>query len=231
MRSSRFCAWSLCYLTMLSAVPPLLCQGDRNTVTGVVRSQTGEPLAGVTVREIEHPNPKTDQNGRYRIELPSLPDKCCVLQFRHEGYKTVTKIVDPGIGVLDIVLEAGESKWIPPDWNPSDSKRIGWRMKFAVPKGVKVKRVRGFDASEIHISFRSAKRREWLHIGTGGNWSSGLPLIFDLKNSIYVTERDMACGSIHSVISNCARNASVVLLWHEATNDKGRRNRCSRAAG
>jgi hypothetical protein len=185
----------LSLVLMSSAVLPLRCQEKWTQVTGIVRSQTGEPPSGVTVREVRPPNPQTDLSGRYTIELPVTSSKfCCVLQFRHEGYKTLTRAVDPAVGVLDIVLEAGESKWVPADWNPSDSKRVGWTMKFAVPKGAKVGRGGGSDAWGIHIGFGSGKSRESMRIGRALNWSSGLPVILDMTNVRELTERDMDCG-------------------------------------
>jgi hypothetical protein len=66
-------------------------------------------------------------------------------------------------------------------------------MRFAIPKEAKVRRGTG-DAWTINIAFGSAKKREWMQIGGGGNWSSGLPFIRDMTSAIEVSERDLACG-------------------------------------
>ncbi len=190
----RWVVRSLCYILTLTAIPALLCQSKLNELAGVVTSQSGEPLAGVIIRA-DAKDYKTDESGHYRVQLPSGSiDFCCVVQFRREGYKTLTKAVDPATGVLDITLQSGESKWTPPEWNPSDSKRIGAQMRFLTPRGAKVTRGSDVDYWEIAVGFGSSKNREWMRIGGGANWSSGLPLISDMASVIDISERDMVCG-------------------------------------
>ena len=181
-------------ILLLVAVPALPCQNKSNTLTGVITSPTGEPLPGVTVRAAEK-YCETDEKGRYRIQLPSTStDFCCVLQFKKQGYRTLTKAADPVSGVLDIILQTGESKWAPPDWNPSVPKRVGAQMRFLVPKGTKVKRGRDVDYWTIAVGFGSHKNLEWMQLGGGPTWSSGLPLKSDMTSLVEISERDMVCG-------------------------------------
>lgn len=67
-------------------------------------------------------------------------------------------------------------------------------MRFLIPKGTKIKRGHDIDYWVIGIGFGSRKHREWMQIGGGPNWSSGLPFIRDMTSAIEISERDMACG-------------------------------------
>ncbi len=187
----------LCQILFLSFTvnTHLLCQDKWTNLTGVVRSQAGEPLAGVTIWGGQKDYQTTNENGEYNIRLPSSSASfCCVLQFRRDGYKTLTRAVDPAAGVLNITLQPGKSKWIPPDWSPSDSKRIGATMRFLIPKGAKLKRGRDVDYWTIAVGFGSGKNQEWMQIGGGSSWSLGLPLVSDMTSVAEVSERDMICG-------------------------------------
>ncbi len=196
----------ICRILTLVAVPVILGQDKSNTLTGVITSPTGEPLPGVTVRAAQT-YCETDEKGRFRIQLPSDSIKfCCVLQFKKKGYRTLTKVVDPASGTLDIMLQPGEQKWVPPDWNPSDSRRVGAQMRFLVPKGAKVKRGRDVDYWTIAVGFGSGKNREWMEIGGGPTWSSGLPIVSDMTSLIEVSERDMVCGIYGIDIRGRTRN-------------------------
>ncbi len=183
-------------LISITTMPMALSQAKLIELVGIVTSQNGEPLSCVTVRQPPFSESQTDQHGRYRVELHVIgSSSCCILQFRLNGYQTVTKAVDPRIGVLDLALHSGDSKWTPPDWNPSDSKRIGGTMRFLIPKGTKVKRGRDIDYWEIAVGFGPEKNREWMEIGAGPNWSWGVPFIDDLTSAAEISERDIACWS------------------------------------
>src|SRR5437867_1817459 len=94
-------------------------------LSGSVKSSSGQPLANVyifysrSMRDIG----ETDERGRF-----SLPHFERVIAFRHAGFRPLTKIVDPSITKLDVVLEdAASTQWIIPRCTDDDKrKRVGF---------------------------------------------------------------------------------------------------------
>ena len=68
-------------------------------LTGIVVSDTGVPLAGVTVQSSE--SVITDENGRYLLKFqPGNYSNCCIVKFHRVGYQPVTKTVACNIGLI-----------------------------------------------------------------------------------------------------------------------------------
>ena len=168
-----------------------MSQNQNNVLNGIVTSQGGEPLAGVTVRS-DYGDTKTDEQGRYSIQHPNK-NLIWVVQFRAEGYDTLTKAVQKNMHEVNVTLRSGGSTWTPPAWNPTDSNRIGGKMKFLIPRGTEIKYGPNSDAWHIGIGYGPRHNREWMGINGGGNYSNGLPYIVMLYPTV-VMERDMACG-------------------------------------
>lgn len=184
--------WSLLGLLLFMRAGMAQSISQESVLRGTVRSQNGEPLAGVTVRS-DCADTQTDEQGRYSIQPPRNPCRVRVVQFRAEGFSTLTKALQENEGELDITLRSGVSAWIPPTWDLADSMRVGGKMKFLIPKSAKIKYGPASDAWHIGIGYGSRSKREWMGINGGGNYSSGLPYVVMLYPT-EIVERDMACG-------------------------------------
>jgi hypothetical protein len=184
--------WLLLALPLFMPLAMTQSIRQEGVLHGSVRSQNGEPLAGVTVRS-DCGDTKTDEQGRYSIQPSRNPCRARIVQFRAEGFSTLTKAVQENTGEIDGMLRPGVSAWIPPTWDPADSIRVGGKMKFLIPKSAKIKYGPPSDAWHIGIGYGSRSKREWMGINGGGNYSSGLPYAVILHPT-EIIERDMTCG-------------------------------------
>ncbi len=99
IRYLLFLCWAL------GSHPPVQAQ-DRS-VTGIVKDQRGEPLAGVTVKEKGEPNTVvTNDNGRYVI-TPRGPNRTLI--FTYVGFHPLERVVPGGTTSMDITLEEDAS--------------------------------------------------------------------------------------------------------------------------
>lgn len=166
-------------------------------VRGVVKTASGKPLAGVSVWAVSWNPTETGNDGRFTLAGDFTRfswDPARVIHFSKAGYKPVTRFFDSESAHLDVTMEEGEhTLWIPRNCATSPSK-VGYRMKFDVPKKVAIRRGKDVDYSTIAIAYASKKGREWMQIGSGANWSTGLPMKDRFTNAATWEERDLKCG-------------------------------------
>jgi len=167
--------------------------GQEPVLSGIVKSKTGELIAGVAVRSYCGET-KTDDHGQYFILPSSSNARCGLVRFLAEGFLTIAVAIEDNVHELNVTLHPKGSKWIPPDWDPVASNRVGGKMKFLIPKGAKIKYGPPSDAWHIGIGYGPRNRREWMGINGGGNYSSGLPMISYMNNSAELVHREMGCG-------------------------------------
>jgi len=163
---------------------------------GRVTSEKGEPLAGVKVERQYGWTFATDSDGIYYSfvqQNPILPDDkfCCGIRFNLPGFKTQTKTVSPDAHRLDVVLQSGDNRWIPPicDASPEGKKRVGWKMKLLIPKRARVEEIRGDDVFCRYIFWGYEKDDEKMEICSGPLWLVTMPPKDLLMSSSATQER------------------------------------------
>jgi hypothetical protein len=162
-------------------------------LSGRITSEAGKPLAGVLLND----DIRTDNDGRYKIELSSFPRNGFSIQFRFSGYRTTTKaIISANTHQLDVIMQPGNNIWLPQLCNQfiDNSKRIGWHMKVLVPEGTEIERNSGADTESIGISFLSGKGLEWMLLGTGPLWGGGSPPLHLLISPKDIKEQELLVG-------------------------------------
>jgi hypothetical protein len=168
---------------------------SRWELNGRVVSESGKLLSGVL---LEPYKVITDENGRYKIDLPSFPGNGFTIQFRCPGYRTTTKaIISSSTHQLDVVMRSGNNTWVPQLCDPSSdsSRRVGWHMKFLVPKGTKIERSSDTDTETIRLLFMSNNKGfEWMILGTGPLWGGGYAPAHLLISPEDIQEREILAG-------------------------------------
>jgi hypothetical protein len=185
MKTIRFLAAAL-------FVAAFCIKASSSELTGTVESQSGHPLADVSVISVgsNRDETKTDANGFFK-----LPDHGRVVFFRHKDFRPITKVLDSDVTNLDVILDdAIGSERLVPSCASTDNreKRIGYESKYLVPKGLKVRRVRDADYVEW-ILYSKKDKREWLELWSGPTVSNGFPRDELLTSSESFTERYWRC--------------------------------------
>ena len=90
------------WMMLLFAMMSVATWAQTHLVKGVVKDDSGEPLIGVTVREVgAKANSITDIDGNYSIQCASN----ATLQFDYIGYET-QKVGVGGRSVVDVTLHS-----------------------------------------------------------------------------------------------------------------------------
>jgi hypothetical protein len=138
---------------------------------GIVRAETGEPIAGVSVTS-NHPQGEaiTDGNGFY-----SMPSHSNVVFFSAPGYKFITKVLTTE-NELNAVLEtdATPSRRIPDCKTFGKAKRAGSALRVDVPKDAVARRDKYVEYFVDYVSF-GENHDFWLAIWSGGMTNYGQP--------------------------------------------------------
>jgi hypothetical protein len=138
---------------------------------GIVRADTGDPIAGVTVSS-NHPQGEaiTDGNGYY-----SMPSHSNVVFFSAPGYKFLTKILTTE-NELNVVLEPDPtpSKRIADCKSLGRAKRTGSALRVEVPADAVVRRDKYIGYFVDYISF-GENQDFWLAIWNGNMTNYGQP--------------------------------------------------------
>jgi len=159
----------------------------REPAIGFVKSESGKPISDVLVCASSYECVKTDSEGDY--DLAKISKRARMLRFSKEGYKPIIKVLEGATSSPETTLvEGGNTVWNIPACKENE-KREGYSIKVMVPKGTKI--AKGRDIDYTTINFRFGRTKQWLQIGTGMNWSSGMPFKDDLDSSIEIFDRDI----------------------------------------
>jgi hypothetical protein len=173
------CGTGVCVLLWLGSAAAFA-----DEIRGIVTSATGAPLEGALVSSLPWDHTKTDAEGRFLLQRPRT-----LARFSAPGYRPVTKTVADL--PTTIALEAlGEPAWTPPLCGRPVQKNdldIDTAMRFALPKGAKVRR--GHDIDYVCASVHH--RGGLLSWGAGPHWSAGLPVESEFRSVVAPAERDV----------------------------------------
>jgi hypothetical protein len=138
---------------------------------GIVRAETGEPIAGVSVTS-NHPQGEaiTDGNGFY-----SIPSHSNVVFFSAPGYKFLTKTLTTE-NELNVVLEPDPtpSRKIPDCRTFGKAKRAGSALRVEVPADAVARRDKYIEYFVDYVSF-GENHDYWLAIWSGGMMNYSQP--------------------------------------------------------
>jgi hypothetical protein len=164
-------------------------------LSGAVKSPAGQPLANVYVfysrslRDIA----ETDDRGTF-----SLPYFETVISFRRAGFRPLTRIVDPSITKLDVVLEdAAPSQWLIPRCGDEEKRRrVGFILRMRVPKESVARKGRDADYENFAIGYGAKSSRVWLSGIAGPYGSLGIPPYAWILDATEFSERSFKAGDI-----------------------------------
>jgi hypothetical protein len=164
-------------------------------LSGSVKSTSGESVPHVFVFPNRSLNDiaETDDQGAFSVARFET-----FVVFRHAGFRPLTKIVDPSITKLDVVLEdAADSQWLLPRCAEDDkSKRIGFTLRMQVPKEAIVRKGRDVDYENFAIGHGPKSKRVWLSAITGPYGSLGIPPYPWILNAKEFFERSYKAGAM-----------------------------------
>ena len=182
----------LSLITLIAVSANLSAQG----LSGSVKSASGRPLAEVFVFPNRSPGDiaETSEGGTF-----SVPRFETVIAFRRDGFRPLTKIVDPTITNLDVVLEyAAATQWSLPRCTAKDKRnRVGFTLRMRVPKEAIARKGRDADYEDLAIGYGPKSTRVWL-TGITGPYSGafGFPPYAWILNATEFSERSYKAGNI-----------------------------------
>jgi hypothetical protein len=191
---------SIVWAILFMGISPLrLPQDGPDHLSGIVRSDTGDTISGVTIYAWH--DTTTDADGKF--QLPGLPDKDLVIFFQKEGYRPKSIVVKVGTTVLNVVLEDDKNTaWTLPTCSSADAgaSPIGGEIQYRLPKDAKVRKIKDIDYVEYLVSF--AKYRKPLQLWYGGLVSPGQMLTKNLLRSASFEERSIHIQSGQRIVSD-----------------------------
>lgn len=176
-------------ITMATLLAGASYPGDIN---GTVRARSGEPLKGVYVHAAGRVT-KTDDKGHYTLKEPGR-----VILFTLYNYRPLTKVLDPGMTTVDVVLEdSTPTEWVAPSCprRTGVEQRVGSEIQFVKPDGAVIKKITDADYTEHIIGYGPKHTRQWLCIWSGPTVSEGSPPELLVAQSVEVIERAFKCGT------------------------------------
>lgn len=184
-------------LLFLTVIILIAAQGDvfAQQLSGSVKSASGQPLAHVYIfpdRSLLHIKETDDQGGF------SVPRFERIIVFRRAGFRPLTKIVNPSITKLEVVLEdAAASQWLIPRCTDEDRrKRIGFTLRMRVPKDAIASKGGDVDYENFGIGYGPKRNRVWLSGITGPYASLGIPQYGWILNAAEFSERPYKAGAV-----------------------------------
>ena len=161
-----------CNLLLITAVSDVESDPPASSaVDGQVVSESGDPVAGVTViNKTPTPQPQlravtTNSEGRFHFAYPAQ-----VLQFRKDDLRPLTELFDLGANEVRVVLHDSKQT----DWTikacteaQQNQKRIGSDLTFELPSGAKFR--------------KEGKRPPFTYYITYAGDTNGLKIAFDPK--------------------------------------------------
>ena len=175
-------------LFLLAGAPAQSTRGTVHTVEGKGLSEVfiffGRGIADIA---------ETNADGTF-----SLPKHGRYVAFLREGYRPVIKMMDGATEPLDIVFESSKSsEWIVPTCKSlkSPGKRIGFRLKFPVPRDAKTGNGGDVDFSTFGLGIQQDKEWSWIEGGVGPTWSHAGPREELLLNAAEFTVRSYKAGT------------------------------------
>ena len=161
-----------CNLLLITAVSDVESDPPASSaVDGQVVSESGDPVAGVTViNKTPTPQPQlravtTNSEGRFHFAYPAQ-----VLQFRKDDLRPLTELFDLGANEVRVVLHDSKQT----DWTikacteaQQNQKRIGSDLTFELPGGAKFR--------------KEGKRPPFTYYITYAGDTNGLKIAFDPK--------------------------------------------------
>ena len=181
-----------CNLLLITAVSDVESDPPASSaVDGLVVSESGDPVAGVSVlNKTPTPQPQlravtTNSEGRFHFDYPAQ-----VLQFRKDDLRPLTELLDLSANEIRVVLHDSKQT----DWTiqtctaaQQNQKRIGSDPTFELPSGAKFRKegkrppftyyiTYGADISGLKISYdpkagESEPRADWfLTVSTDERW-------------------------------------------------------------
>ena len=162
-------------------------------ITGRVTSESGEPIAGARVCVTTWLCAETNASGLYQID----PAGYRVIRVSFPGYRPVTRpVLNPSERINMILGEAEDAQWsLPLCTNKGDGrkgKRVGKSLQIVVPKGTRLKKGRDADYWTVYVGYGPSEGREWLRLGGGSTWGTGIPRQYEFFSEITITrDRDL----------------------------------------
>ncbi len=182
----------ICFLLIITFIAnaPIWAQ----QLSGSVKSSSGQPLAHVYIfpdRSLVH-IAETDDQGKFFVSRFER-----IIAFRHAGSRPLTKIVDPSITKLDVVLEdAAASQWSLPRCTEDDKrKRVGFTLRLRVPKDAIARKGGDVDYESFAIGYGPKSKRVWLSGISGPYGSLGIPPYAWILNGTEFSERSYKAGA------------------------------------
>ena len=180
-------------ITILSTIPNLIQSGQQSTM-GIVKSKSGKPISEVLVCTSSYACTKTDSDGRFDPSMIRPKEwgtslRRGMFRFSKEGYKPFIETHATANDGFDVTLVEGHViPWDIPACKGKDL-RVGFNIKVSVPDDTQVSRVR--DSDYETIAFKFGNTDEWMQIGSGPSWGTGLPFKEDVDNSVEILDRDI----------------------------------------
>jgi hypothetical protein len=172
----------------------LLATTPVQSVRGRVRAADGKGLEDVFIffgREVTD-IAETAGDGTFL-----LPRHGRYVAFFREGYRPVITLMESGAERLDIVLESSQTtEWIVPSCKSNNpGKRIGFPLRFPVPRGARTGQGRDVDYSRFGLGIQQGKEWSWIEGGIGPNWANAGPREELIMTAAEFTVRSYRAGT------------------------------------
>jgi len=151
---------------------------------GKVTTELGEPLSGVSVCVSTWECMVTAQDGRFSVGRE-------VVRFTSPGYRPITRVLE-AVGDSNIVMPRdGKATWQIPSCagvKERKAKELGGKLRISLAKGIRTKGGHDVDYWYQYVQYSTT---EYLQLGGGPTWSTGLPGAKALRDSVEISDRDL----------------------------------------
>jgi hypothetical protein len=160
-------------------------------LSGSVKSSSGQPLANVYIFPDRVHIAETDDQGNFFVSRFER-----IIAFRRAGSRPLTKIVDPSITKLDVVLDdAAAGQWALPLCTKGDKrKRVGFTVRMLAPKDAIARQGSDVDYQNFAIGYGPKSKRVWLSGVSVPYGSLGIPPYAWILNATEFSERSYKAG-------------------------------------
>ena len=152
--------------------------------TGTVTDAAGKPLAGVRVFGGLGDDTTTDTGGRY-----TLPKPLDLVRFSLAGYRPVTKVFSALNAPVILQAAMERTRTLPKcsEIVKKDKRQADLSLRMSLPRDMKIKTGADVDYRMLAVGYHV----DWMVIGSGVNWSVGLPAPKLWKQLVTSEERDI----------------------------------------
>ena len=166
-------------------------------VTGIVKSRSGKPLAGVRVFCRSDRETETDSTGQFL-----LGDRGKVIFLQIRDYDPVVLVSDNIPDRIEIVMEdAAETEWLIPscERSSSDKKFAFGPFRLVMTEREKPKRGSDIDYTDFSVSHGSGSNRRFLSGIFGPIATSGFPFDDWITSSVEFKSRSWRNGEANGI--------------------------------